>query len=78
MYLHRYIRLTPALIAAVLFAISVYRYMGNGPMWKSYSDVAGMNCKNYWWSLLLYVQNYVNKGELVRIFLLKVLNIYAS
>lgn len=58
MYLHRYLRLTPALTAAVLLYLSLFRHFGSGPFGQALSP-QGM-CENSWWSILLYVQNYVS------------------
>lgn len=35
-------------------------------MWPSYV-MHDKSCERYWWSALLYVQNYVNPNEMVRI-----------
>ncbi|XP_018568699.1 O-acyltransferase like protein [Anoplophora glabripennis] len=60
-YLHRYLRLTPALAAAVLFTAHLLRYVGESPRWDSISYLE-KGCQRYWWTALLYVQNYVNDG----------------
>lgn len=70
MYLHRYIRLTPAVAAAVLFVVSLLKFMGSGPYWHNFVDVHKTGCDEYWWSTLLYVQNYVNPTNLVSLHLL--------
>ncbi|XP_055910867.1 nose resistant to fluoxetine protein 6-like, partial [Eupeodes corollae] len=54
MYIHRYIRLTPALAAVVLFYITINRYIGSGPF-----RVPSEGCAESWWYTLLYIQNYV-------------------
>uniref|UniRef100_A0A0A1WY94 Nose resistant to fluoxetine protein 6 n=1 Tax=Zeugodacus cucurbitae TaxID=28588 RepID=A0A0A1WY94_ZEUCU len=63
MYIHRYLRLTPILAVAVLFYMSLFNYMGNGPIWKNLT-VANKICDNTWWATLLYVQNYAAPGKL--------------
>lgn len=65
MYLHRYLRLTPSLAAAILLTTTVYRFLGNGPLWKGVSVITTDLCHDYWWSALLYVQNYVNPTKIV-------------
>ncbi|XP_052899878.1 nose resistant to fluoxetine protein 6-like [Anopheles moucheti] len=60
MYLHRYLRLTPALAALVLFSATLMRYVGSGPFWDGAMSLTEDSCQQYWWSALLYVQNYVN------------------
>ncbi|XP_050082851.1 nose resistant to fluoxetine protein 6-like [Anopheles aquasalis] len=64
MYAHRYLRLTPALAALVLYTATLMRYSGSGPFWDGAMTLMADNCRDYWWSTLLYVQNYVNPGEL--------------
>ncbi|XP_040172754.1 nose resistant to fluoxetine protein 6-like [Anopheles arabiensis] len=63
MYLHRYLRLTPALAAIVLFAATLMRHAGSGPFWDGAMSMSEDPCRRYWWSALLYVQNYVNPQE---------------
>lgn len=65
MYFHRYLRLTPALAALLLLYVSLLRYIGSGPMWDADAQVAF--CNKWWWTTLLYVQNYVNVREIVSI-----------
>ncbi|KAG5866663.1 hypothetical protein JTB14_004654 [Gonioctena quinquepunctata] len=63
-YLHRYIRLTPALAGVVLVSATLLRYMGSGPKWDYIINGFENNCKDYWWSTLLFVQNYVNVDKM--------------
>lgn len=55
-----FLRLTPALAAIILVLSNLLRYMGSGPVWPSVSGLE-KTCHKYWWTTLLYVQNYVNK-----------------
>ncbi|XP_044727081.1 nose resistant to fluoxetine protein 6-like [Chrysoperla carnea] len=55
-YLHRYIRLTPSYAAAIVFSLTLYRFMGSGPLWDP--ENTNEQCKKYWWAALLYIQNY--------------------
>ncbi|XP_055643556.1 nose resistant to fluoxetine protein 6-like [Toxorhynchites rutilus septentrionalis] len=64
MYFHRYLRLTPALAAVVLFTATLMKYIGSGPLWNSSMTMQEVACDNYWWSALLYVQNYVNPKKI--------------
>ena len=32
-YVHRYIRLIPAVILSIIFMLTFYRFIGDGPMW---------------------------------------------
>ncbi|KAJ3616844.1 hypothetical protein MTP99_011285 [Tenebrio molitor] len=59
-YLHRYLRLTAPFAIVVLVSATLLRYMGSGPKWPLIDEKFQQPCANYWWSALLYVQNYVN------------------
>ncbi|XP_055370764.1 uncharacterized protein LOC129605191 [Condylostylus longicornis] len=63
MYVHRYLRLTPALAAAVLFCVSFVKYIGNGPFWQqTVKKSLIQSCERNWWVTLLYIQNYKLEG----------------
>ncbi|KAF5272168.1 hypothetical protein FQA39_LY01250 [Lamprigera yunnana] len=58
-YVMRVLRLTPALFAIVLLNATLMRHMGSGPIWPLMrSTLIVDNCRENWWSTLLYVQNY--------------------
>ncbi|CAH1104299.1 unnamed protein product [Psylliodes chrysocephalus] len=59
-YLHRYLRLTPPLAGVVFVSATLLRYMGSGPKWPYIVNNFEENCKVYWWSALLYIQNIFN------------------
>ncbi|XP_063927803.1 nose resistant to fluoxetine protein 6-like [Zophobas morio] len=63
-YLHRYLRLTAPLALVVLFSATLLKYMGSGPKWPYLLLYFQKNCEDYWWSALLYVQNYVNVSNM--------------
>lgn len=65
MYIHRYIRLTPILGITILFVLSVAKYFGLGPFWNIFFENINSNCNKWWWTSILYVQNYVNPDEIV-------------
>ncbi|XP_043470128.1 nose resistant to fluoxetine protein 6-like isoform X2 [Leptopilina heterotoma] len=58
-YLHRYIRLTPAVGALLIFTIFIIPHIGTGPLRDSYE--AYNQCEDCWWTILLYLQNFINK-----------------
>ncbi|XP_055545796.1 nose resistant to fluoxetine protein 6-like [Wyeomyia smithii] len=64
LYLHRYLRLTPPFAVLILFTVGVYPNFGSGPLWNSSLAVTADLCNKYWWSALLYIQNYVNPNEM--------------
>nr|XP_008192685.2 PREDICTED: nose resistant to fluoxetine protein 6-like [Tribolium castaneum] len=63
-YLHRYLRLTAPFALVVLVSATLLKYLGSGPKWPFLELYFQKNCQNYWWSALLYVQNYVNISEM--------------
>lgn len=65
-YFHRYLRLTPLLLVCVAVSMTIFRYFGSGPLWPLYRLAVEDNCRKYWWSTLLYIQNYWNPDDMVR------------
>lgn len=63
MYFHRYLRYTPVLAMLILFFVTFPKFLGTGPFFNIESYT--VQCKKYWWTALLHVQNYVNPNELV-------------
>jgi hypothetical protein len=64
-YLHRYFRITTVIAAAILFFITLFKYLGDGPMWNASLANPIRLCEKYWWSALLHIQNYVNPDGIV-------------
>ncbi|XP_031627930.1 nose resistant to fluoxetine protein 6-like [Contarinia nasturtii] len=64
LYFHRYLRLTPLLGVSFLFTMSLLKFFGSGPLWPMLIDISSSQCSIYWWSTLLYVQNYVNPNKI--------------
>ncbi|RZC36860.1 nose resistant to fluoxetine protein 6-like [Asbolus verrucosus] len=62
-YIHRYLRLTPALGVMALIHIYLLEYFGNGPLWKVVDVSLIQTCKDNWWSTLLYITNFVREGN---------------
>ncbi|XP_044747810.1 nose resistant to fluoxetine protein 6-like [Coccinella septempunctata] len=62
-YLHRYIRLTPALGAFALVVATLYPYLGSGPNWSNVHRDQKM-CQDVWWATIFYFQNYLDRNEL--------------
>ncbi|PNF21716.1 hypothetical protein B7P43_G10362, partial [Cryptotermes secundus] len=67
-YLHRYIRLTPALAVMVLMQLSLIEHMGSGPLWDKGNKHLTQLCQENWWSALLYVQNYVSDYRMLQVY----------
>ncbi|CAG9831214.1 unnamed protein product [Diabrotica balteata] len=64
LYLHRYIRITAPVLMLYLVAVYLFKHMGNGPLWQPGCQTEINNCKTYWWSYFLYIQNYANWDQL--------------
>ncbi|XP_052756162.1 O-acyltransferase like protein-like [Galleria mellonella] len=58
-YLNRYLRLFPVLAACVLLQASLFYRVTDGPVWEVVAQQT-YQCRKYWWSTLLYIQNYYN------------------
>lgn len=68
-YGHRYLRLTPAFAALILLFSTLMKYGGGGPIFATFNELQ-QDCADYWWTSLLYVQNYVNPERIVKIAIL--------
>lgn len=64
---HRYLRLLPVFGVVILLVTTFGRYIGNGPAFHTVNDQLVVNCEEYWWTGVLFVQNYVNPLKLVSI-----------
>ncbi|CAG4983762.1 unnamed protein product [Parnassius apollo] len=62
-YLNRLLRMFPVLAAMVLFETSLYNRVSDGPLWEGLASNI-VNCRQYWWSTLLHIQNFVNPRDL--------------
>lgn len=62
-YLHRYLRLTPALAVLYFFQVSLMRKLSDGPLWHPVFELTREKCLNASWSFFLYVQNYVQDSQ---------------
>jgi peptidoglycan/LPS O-acetylase OafA/YrhL len=61
-YLHRYIRILPAYLFAVLFMWMLSEKLVNGPL-CFYSDKLYSDCNEYWWSNFLFINNFIPNGR---------------
>ncbi|XP_067940094.1 nose resistant to fluoxetine protein 6-like [Watersipora subatra] len=62
LYLHRYLRLTPALAFMILFWTYGLWHLSEGPLWPI-TPAVDLNCKNNSWATLLYVNNIYQSGS---------------
>lgn len=52
------------LAVIIVISVTLYKKIANGPVWFTYI-LHGVFCDKYWWTTLLYVQNYVNPDTIV-------------
>ncbi|XP_076646395.1 O-acyltransferase like protein [Halictus rubicundus] len=60
LYLHRYLRLTPAYAMVIGFYATLFYKIGTGPQWDQWVGTNRDYCRENWWTNLLYINNYVN------------------
>ena len=49
-------RLTPSYMFVILFYSNLYAFLGEGPLW--YGSQVRTPCDSYWWTNLLYINNF--------------------
>ena len=54
-----YFRLTPVYMLVLMVFTTLMKYWLSGPMWPT-ENVPFDNCKESWWTNLLYINNFVN------------------
>ena len=60
------IRLTPLYGMVILLYTSFYHYAGSGPLFtESFPDAE--NCRTYWWTNILYINNLVHTDKAVSV-----------
>ncbi|CAG9762946.1 unnamed protein product [Ceutorhynchus assimilis] len=62
--LHRYLRVTPVVLMFYLFTTFLMKYIGSGPLKPAISTYYTEPCKENWWAVFLYIQNYYNPTDL--------------
>lgn len=58
-YFHRVWRLSPAYFYALFFYMCVSVYLSDGPFWPIYMNNVDATCGKYWWTNLIYVNNFI-------------------
>lgn len=58
--LHRLWRMTPTMVMALFFCWTVAPSLGNGPWWRTFMTWTTKACQKYWWTNLLYINNFWN------------------
>ncbi|XP_071097623.1 nose resistant to fluoxetine protein 6-like [Haliotis cracherodii] len=62
-YFHRFWRLTPPYMLLLMVYVPLFPYITNGPLWPQ-QGVEINQCRNSWWTNLLYVNNLVKTKEM--------------
>ncbi|KAF8794140.1 Nose resistant to fluoxetine protein 6 like protein [Argiope bruennichi] len=60
-YVKRIIRITPAYVIVLGFYITLFSYMGSGPLWPVYTT--NPVCKDNWWWNLLFINNFLSPSN---------------
>ncbi|XP_050500943.1 nose resistant to fluoxetine protein 6-like [Diabrotica virgifera virgifera] len=60
----RYIRLTPVYAIVIFYYATLFKYVGSGPMWKTIINAEVNDCRENWWTNILYISNYVNPEKM--------------
>lgn len=50
-----------------LYSVYISKHIGNGPIFPAVYDNFNIPCKEHWWAVFLYIQNYYNPTDLVSI-----------
>ncbi|XP_034952276.1 nose resistant to fluoxetine protein 6-like [Chelonus insularis] len=64
LYLHRYLRLTPAYAIVIGFYATLFYKVGSGPHWNTWVGANRDFCVDNWWTNLLYINNYVEVANM--------------
>ncbi|KAJ9592882.1 hypothetical protein L9F63_015460 [Diploptera punctata] len=56
-------RLTPPYAVMIMLQATLLRYISSGPLFNSTVDAYADNCKKYWWTNILYINNYVEHDK---------------
>ncbi|OMJ91137.1 hypothetical protein SteCoe_6401 [Stentor coeruleus] len=62
-YIHRYLRITPVYMFCLFFFWTLQEYLGNGPLYIGIEDYFFPECKEYWWTNMLYLNNLIPDGK---------------
>mmetsp|Transcript_6946 Transcript_6946/g.7767 ORF Transcript_6946/g.7767 Transcript_6946/m.7767 type:complete len:626 (+) Transcript_6946:136-2013(+) len=54
-YFHRFYRLAPNVFLLILFAVTFYAYLGNGPIWHDQREKWTKDCPKTFWSYVLFI-----------------------
>ncbi|CAK1553376.1 unnamed protein product [Leptosia nina] len=57
-----FLRLIPSYGLVILFSVTWFRRMGSGPLWHSNAILEADSCSKYWWTHLLFINNYFDSS----------------
>jgi peptidoglycan/LPS O-acetylase OafA/YrhL len=55
---HRFLRLSPAYLFVIMTYTALGPYLGDGPFWFNMKSGNTEPCERYWWTNLLYINNF--------------------
>ncbi|KAF6020538.1 hypothetical protein EB796_021152 [Bugula neritina] len=64
MYLHRYLRLTPAYGFMILYYTCLSLYMYSSPLKPVNTTAADPNCVTNWWGAIFYMNNFIESNKM--------------
>ena len=56
---HRLLRIVPLFLFVICLSWSLAKYIGDGPKWYNADQIMHRDCSEYWWTFLLFVNNFV-------------------
>ncbi|KAF4531442.1 hypothetical protein B566_EDAN004212, partial [Ephemera danica] len=59
--IRRYLRVTPALMVAILVYVTLLPSLGSGPLWYEYAVLPSQACRRNWYLNMFYVNHYVER-----------------
>ena len=60
---HRFVRILTLYMFIALGSWSLAKYMGNGPKWYNAENLMHNGCKDYFWTMPLFVSNFVSPND---------------
>ncbi|CAG9854772.1 unnamed protein product [Phyllotreta striolata] len=60
-FMNRYIRLVPTFAVVLLFDVSWWRHMGDGPLWNNIIGKEFLRCRKNWWTNVLFLNTIVDR-----------------
>ncbi|PSN57616.1 hypothetical protein C0J52_00559 [Blattella germanica] len=57
-WVHRYMRMAPALAMQLLFEATLTNRLGSGPKWKTFAKTTEDACRRDWWKHMLFINNW--------------------